>query len=230
MPLPEIKHPVYKLVVPSTNKTISYRPYTVQEEKLLLMVRMSDDLEEVISCLKQIVRNCVFDDIDVDKLAIFDIEYIFVNLRKVSISNEVDMFLEHEKKKIPFKVDLNQVKVKFKEDHSNLIKINDSISIKMRYPNLAQVITLEEDDSDPDKIFSIFIDCIVSIMDENKSYSDFTKEELETFVLSLPMENTQKMTEFFRSMPVVELEAEVPMPDGTKKEVKLSGLKDFFTL
>jgi len=230
MPLPEIKHPVYKLVVPSTNKTISFRPYTVQEEKLLLMVRMSDDLEEVISCLKQIIRNCVFDDIDVDKLAIFDIEYIFVNLRKVSISNEVDMFLENDGKRVPFKIDLGQVKVKFKEGHSSIIKINDSISIKMRYPNLSQVISLEEDDSDPDKVFSVFIDCIVSVMDDNKVYSDFTKDELETFILSLPMENTAKMTEFFKSMPVVELDSEVLMPDGTKKEVKLSGLKDFFTL
>jgi hypothetical protein len=237
MPLPEIKHPIFKLVVPSTKKTISYRPYTVKEEKLLLTVRMSDDLEEVTETLKQIINNCILDDIDVDKLAMFDIEYIFINLRKVSVSNEVEMFITHENKKIPFIVDLDQIKVVFKSDHSNVIQINDDLGIKMKYPNMKQMLKLEEIYSEPeydnkkvdDYLFNIFIECIDNIFDNNKVYNEFTKEELETFVLSLPAENNKDILKFFRTMPTLEHTVNVKLPDGTMKEAKLSGLRDFFT-
>jgi hypothetical protein len=183
MPLPEIKHPIFKLIVPSTKKTISYRPYTVKEEKLLLTVRMSDDLEEVTETLKQIINNCILDDIDVDKLAMFDIEYIFINLRKVSVSNEVEMFITHENKKIPFIVNLDQIKVVFKSDHSNIIQINDDLGIKMKYPNMKQMLKLEEIYSEPeydnkkvdDYLFNIFIECIDNIFDNIKVYNEFTK-------------------------------------------------------
>lgn len=237
MTLPKIKHPVFKLKVPSTKKEIKYRPYTVREEKLLLTIRLSDDIEEVIATIKQIIHNCVLDEFDIDKLAMFDIEYIFVNLRKVSVSNEVEMYIEHEGKKIPFKVDLNSVNVKFNEKHTNIIQINDEISVKMRYPNISQMIRLEsltiDDDVTPSKvndfIFDMFIDCIESIMDNEKVYSEFTKEELTTFVLSLPSENNEKILQFFNTMPTLEHTVTVRLPNGETKEATLRGLKDFFT-
>lgn len=237
MALPEIKHPVFKLKIPSTTKEIRYRPYTVKEEKLLLTVRLSDDIEEVIETIKQIINNCVLDEIKIDKLAMFDIEYIFVNLRKVSVSNEVEMYLDHEGKKIPFKVDLNNVKIKFNEKHSNTIQINDDISIKLRYPNISQILKLESltvtEGITPteinDYIFDMFIDCIESIMDSEKVYSEFTREELSTFVLSLPSENNDKILQFFNTMPTLEHTVQVRLPNGETKEATLKGLKDFFT-
>jgi hypothetical protein len=237
MSLPEIKHPIFKLTVPSTKKSISYRPYTVKEEKLLLTVRMSDDLEEVIETLKQVINNCVLDDISVDKLAMFDIEYIFINLRKVSVSNEVEMYITHEEKRVPFTLDLDKVQVVFKPDHTNVIHINDDLGIKMKYPNMNQMLKLEEIYAEPEYdvkkvdeyLFNIFISCIDNIFDSKKVYNEFSKEELETFVLSLPVENNKKILEFFRTMPTLEHTVNVELPDGTMKEAKLSGLRDFFT-
>ena len=236
MALPEIKHPIFKLKVPSTKKELRYRPYTVKEEKLLLTIRMSDDIEEITETIKQIIRNCVLDEINIDKLAMFDVEYLFVNLRKVSVSNEVEMYLDHEGKKIPFKVDLNDVKIVFNEKHSNIIEINDEISVKLRYPTITQILKLESltltEGVTPaqinDYIFDMFIDCIESIRDTEKVYNDFTREELTTFVLSLPSENNDKILQFFNTMPTLEHTVHVRLPNGETKEATLRGLKDFF--
>jgi len=143
MTLPKIKHPLFKLVVPSTGKTVSYRPYTVQEEKLLLIVKMSEDLKEVIDTVKQIIKNCVVDEIDVDKLAMFDIEYIFINVRKVSVSNVVELVYTEEDKKYQFTVDLEDVKVKFDPTHTDKIQLSESLGVKMRYPDLETMLTME---------------------------------------------------------------------------------------
>lgn len=236
MALPEIKHPIFKLKVPSTKKEIRYRPYTVKEEKLLLTSKMSDNIDEVVETLKQVIKNCILDDVNIDKLAMFDIEYIFINLRKVSVSDKVELFVENNGKKIPFEIDLNTVNVKFPKEHSNIIAINDDISIKMKYPNMKQILGLENvatvEESTlvkvDDYIFDMFVDCIESVMDSDKVYSEFTKEELSTFVLNLPSENNKKIAEFFNSMPSLEHKVEVKLPDGNKTEVTLRGLKDFF--
>lgn len=236
MALPEIKHPIFKLKVPSTKKEIRYRPYTVKEEKLLLTSKMSDNIDEIVESLKQVISNCVLDEINVDKLAMFDIEYIFINLRKVSVSEKVELFVEHDGRKIPFEVDLNTVHVKFPKEHSNIVSINDDISIKMKYPNMKQILGLENiattDETTlvkvDDYIFDMFIDCIESVMDSDKVYNDFTKEELTDFVLNLPSNNNVKIAEFFNSMPLLEHKVDVKLPDGKSTEVTLKGLKDFF--
>lgn len=236
MSLPEIKHPIFKMKVPSTKKELRYRPYTVKEEKLLLTSKMSDNIEEVTETLKQVIKNCVLDEIDVDKLAMFDIEYLFINLRKVSVSDRVELFVEHNNKKIPFEVDLNNVHVHFPKNHSNIITINDSVSIKMRYPNMKQMLKLEDvagsEDTSlikvDDYIFDMFVECIESVMDQDKVYSDFSKDELTSFVLSLPSDNNRKIAEFFNTMPSLEHTVTVKLPNGENTEVKLKGLKDFF--
>lgn len=236
MALPEIRHSIFKLKIPSNKKEIRFRPYTVKEEKLLLTSKLSDDIDEVIETLKQVIRNCVLDDLNVDKLAMFDIEYLFVNLRKVSVSDVVELFVEHGGKKIPFEVNLGNVHVHFPKDHTNIINVNDSISMKMKYPNMSQMLKLEDTAGSEnatltkvdDCVFDMFIDCIESVMDDEKVYNDFTKEELTTFVLSLPSDNNTKIANFFNTMPSLEHTVNVKLPDGESTEVKLKGLKDFF--
>lgn len=236
MPLPEIKHPIFKLKVPSTKKEIRYRPYTVKEEKLLLTSKLSDNIDEIVDTLKQVISNCVLDEINVDKLAMFDIEYLFVNLRKVSVSDKVELFVEHDKKKIPFEVDLNSVSVKFPKDHTNIISINESISIRMKYPNMKQMLKLEDiaESADAslikvdDYIFDMFIECIEAVMDDDKVYNSFTKEELTDFILNLPSDNNKKIAEFFNNLPSLEHTMTIKLPDGDSTEVRLKGLKDFF--
>jgi hypothetical protein len=236
MALPEIKHPIFKLKVPSTKKEIRYRPYTVKEEKLLLTSKLSSNIDDVVDTLKQVITNCILDEVDVSKLAMFDIEYIFINLRKVSVSDKVELFVENDGKKLPFEVDLNNVHVKFPKEHTNVIDVDNGIAIKMKYPNMKQILGLEnvaslEDTSlikVDDYIFDMFIDCIESVMDEDKVYSDFTKEELTKFVLNLPSDNNKKIAEFFNTMPSLEHTINVRLPDGKSTEVTLKGLKDFF--
>lgn len=237
MPLPEIKHPLFKLTIPSTKKTVTYRPFTVKEEKLLLTVRLSEDIEEIIQTLKQIIQNCIIDDINVDKLAMFDIEYIFINLRRMSVSNEVELYLEEDGVKIPFTVDLSNVQVKFNPKHKNVVEIDEKLGFKMKYPSMMHILKLEDlinsEDYNSSKvddyIFEIFIDCVDSVYDDNSSYSDFSKEELNKFVLSLPNKSMEKVKEFYETMPVLEHVEKIRTKDGTIKEVKLRGLKDFFT-
>lgn len=235
MALPEIKHPIHKLVLPSTNKSISYRPFTVREEKLLLIARLSDDIDEVVRVMKQVVSNCILDKIDVDSLAMFDIEYIFINLRKVSVSNVIEMFYTEENIKVPFTVDLDQVKVEFNKNHTNKIQINEDVGIMMRYPSIDSMMKLEYEigkadgvDVDP-IIFNMILECIDSLYDDKKVYKDFSKAELEEFLLSLPVESMQKIKTFFDTMPVLRHETKVKLPDGTIKTVVMKGLKDFFS-
>lgn len=242
MPLPVIKHPVFKITVPSTNKTVSYRPYTVQEEKLLLIMKMSNDVDEIIGTIKQIISNCVFEDIDVDKLAMFDIEYLFLNIRKVSVSNVVELNYTEEVEgkpvRVPFTVDLENVKVKFNPDHSSTIKINDDMVIKMNYPNVGHILKLEDmiqkeefsSTKIDEYIYDMFLDCVDAVYDAEKMYgkSEFTKEELDKFISSLPADIMVQIRKFFDTLPSLEHEVEVVMPNGIKRTVAMKGLKDFF--
>lgn len=237
MALPEIKHPVFKITIPSTNKQISYRPYTVQEEKLLLIVRMSEDLEEIIQTLKQILKNCIVDDVDIDKLAMFDIEYIFLNIRKDSVSNEVELIYNDEDKQVPFKVNLSDVKIKFNKEHTSKIQINDTLGIKLKYPNLDAMLRLEyaireagmNEKAVDESIFRAIIGCVEYVYDDNKIYDEFTKDELEKFLTSLKIDELAKVQKFFTTMPVLEHEVILKLGKDRTTTVTLRGIKDFFT-
>jgi hypothetical protein len=246
MALPKIVHPLFKLTLPSSGKTVSYRPYTVQEEKLLLIVRMSDDVNEVADTLRQIVNNCVVDEIDVPNLPMFDIEYIFINLRKVSVSNVVQLFFndttvgpdgKESVKRIPFTVDLEQVKVKFYPDHTDKIQLTSNVGVKMRYPGLSDMLKIEYelrmngfDAVNADNtIFDMIKNSIEYVYDDEKVYNDFTPEEIEEFLLSLSMEDLKKIQQFFTTIPALEHEIDVTLPSGNTEKVVLRGIKDFFT-
>lgn len=237
MALPEIKHPIFKITVPSTKKQISYRPYTVQEEKLLLIVRMSEDLQEIISTLKQILKNCILDPIDLDKLAMFDIEYIFLNIRKDSVSNEIELIYSDGDRKVPFKVNLADVKVKFTEGHNTKIQLNDTLGVKLKYPNLDEMLSLEysiraaefDERAVDDSIFKTIINCVEYVFDDDKVYKDFTKDELEKFLLSLKIDELMKLQKFFTTMPILEHTVEVKLDNERTAPVTLRGIKDFFT-
>lgn len=236
MALPKVKHPIFKLTVPSTGQVISYRPFTVQEEKLLLIVRMSDDIDEIIQTVKQIVGNCILDDVDIDKLAMFDVEYIFINLRKVSVGNLVDLIYTENEKRYPFIVDLDSIKPPVIDNKIKSIDLGDGLGILMKFPNLSNMIKVEFDlkmslfkPTDVEEgVFEMIISCIDYVYDENTIYKDFTKDELRDFILSLSLENLTKLHEFFKNLPVIEYDAEVDV-NGETRRVALRGMKDFFS-
>jgi hypothetical protein len=232
MSLPKIQHPTFKVDIPSLKKQVSFRPYTVREEKLLLMLKTNDDVGETVDNLKQIISNCCMENINVDKLALFDVEYIFIKLRSKSVGETIELVYTKGDTKTPFKVDLEAVSVVHNPDHKTKFMLTDDIGVNMNYPSFKNMVTLEKmasENLDDEKfIFDLFTDCIDSIFDDSKVYTDFTKEEMEEFVLSLPLSSIEKIKQFFDTIPKLEHEVPVRLKDGTTETVVLRGLKDFF--
>lgn len=235
MALPKIQHPTFKIKIPSTQKDSIFRPYTVREEKLLLMMQGSKNLEEAVDVLKQIITNCnVSEDVNVDKLALFDIEYLFVKIRSKSVDEHVDLVYNFGGEKVNFKVNLEEVEVVRNPEHQQKFIIHENIGVCMKYPTFSTMLRMEqlnaEDKLTDDFMFDMFIDCIDYIFDNDQIYQDFTKEELTTFVLSLPSSCSDKIETFFSTIPSLEHKVSLKKKDGTVETVVLRGLKDFFIL
>lgn len=232
MALPKINHPIFRITIPSSKKVLSFRPYTVKEEKLLLMVNSSEDLSESIETLKQIINNCCIEPIEVSKLAVFDIEYIFIKLRSKSVGEQLELVFNSGGNKRPFIVDLESVEVKFNPEHQQKFVLSGDVGVSMKYPNFDSMLKLEklmkDDGNVDDFVFDMFIDCVENVFDNSKVYTDFSREELEEFVLSLPTEATATIKKFFETMPVLEHTVKVKAKDGSTEDVVLRGLKDFF--
>lgn len=229
MALPKIKHPTYSITVPSTKQQITIRPFTVQEEKLLLMAKSSEKLEDVIDCMVKIVQNCVVEPIDVSRLATFDIEYIFIKLRSKSVGEVVDLeYNDADTGKVNFQVNLEEIEVKSYPDHSPKIKIFDDIYIKMKYPTLEDMKAIGGDINE-ENIIDILYRCIDQMYDDNEVYTEYSKEELEVFINSLPVESIANITKFFDTMPAVEHKVVLKNKQGDTKEVLLRGINSFFT-
>lgn len=228
MALPKIKHPTYAVTIPSTKQQVTIRPFTVQEEKLLLMAKASDKTEDIIACMYQIVKNCVIESIDVDKLATFDIEYIFVKLRAKSISEVVDLeYTDEDVGKVSFQVNLDDVEIKFNSEHTNKVKVYDDIYFKMRYPSLEDIKYINGELTS-DNITEILYKCIDQIYDNDEVYTEYTKEELDSFIDNLPIDSISSITKFFDTMPVLEHIVILKNKDGDTKEVVLRGINNFF--
>ena len=227
MALPKITHPIFKITIPSTKQSLSFRPYTVKEEKLLLFIKNEENISEVIDVLKQVITNCCVETIDTEKLALFDIEYIFIKLRAKSVDSNIELNYRKGEQLTSFVVDLNSVEVKFNPKHEKKFMLYDNVGVTMRYLSFKEMYNLENLMTDA-IIFDLFTSCIENVFDDNKVYTEFTKEEMDEFVLQLPRECIEKVKTFFDTMPVLEHKQMVKYKDGTTEEITLSGLKDFF--
>jgi len=236
MTLPKIKHPTYKLSVPSTKKSITYRPFTVKEEKILLVAQASTEDDSIISAIKQIISNCVYDEIDVENLPLFDVEYIFINIRAKSVSDVVEaIHTDEEEGIVEYEINLNEIQVKKDASHKTKFIIFDKIGVVMRYPTMDELFQLQitdENDVSEDateKAFKLILKCIKMVYDNEKVFEEFEYEELEEFILSMPPEAIEKLNLFFDTMPSVVYETEITLPSGKKKNIELRGLTSFFT-
>lgn len=231
MALPKIKHPTYKVIIPSNGKEISIRPFTVQEEKMLMMAKASERADDIINTVKQVIQNCITEPVEIDKLATFDIEYLFIKLRAKSVGEIVDLeYTDPDSEdKIKFKLNLDEIEVKRTEGHTNKINVFEDVGIVMRYPTLEEVKILEDNDNKEEAVFDVLLKCIEKIYDADNVYNEFTKKELEDFVYSLPMESMDKIKTFFDTMPVVEHTVKLKNKEGKTKEVVLRGINSFFT-
>jgi len=235
MKLPSLNTPTYQLTLPSSGEKIGFRPFLVKEEKILLLAMETDDNKQIARALEQIVLNCTDDAVDVRTLPLFDLEYIFLQIRAKSAGEtaEPTLFLTDENGKeheIKLKIPIVDIEVTKDPKHTNEIKLTEDIAVRMKYPTFG--MSEEYADANPDSssiAFDMVVSCIDEIYQGEESWkcSELPREELEGFVETMSQEQFLALSEFFNTMPKLEKELEVPV--GKKKhKVKLSGLQDFF--
>jgi len=235
MPLPKVKHQVYDFVIPSTGKKESFRPYLVKEEKILLMAKASDDPADSLRAVKQIVNNCsIRDSFDIDTLAIFDIEYLFLQLRAVSVSNVVQLsYRDNEDNKVyDFTVDLKEIKVQFPESVEKVVKVTDSMGIMMKWPSAALFDDDEYLKTGDQAFYELILRCIDKIYDGDDVFnpSEYTSKELEEFLDNCGITVFDKIQAFMISAPRLQHKLTYTNQNGNERVIELNGLTDFFTL
>ena len=247
MGLPTIVVPQYTLTIPSTKKEVKYRPFLVKEEKILLLAMESEKPEEIIEATKTIIDNCVYDDINVEEMPTFDVEYIFLQLRGKAKGEVLDLKYNCPKCKQEILVDINidDIAIKRNEEHTKDVKITEELGVMMKYPNLSlqTKITQEENKPEVERLFKTMTACIDYIYDKETTYpsKDHTKEEMTIFLESLTDNQFQKISKFFETSPVLKHNIKLhcknkgKVPKGEKKkecgykeEISLEGLNSFF--
>jgi hypothetical protein len=237
MALPKIEVPTYELTLPSEDKKIKYRPFLVREEKILYIAMETGQNKEMINALKDVVGACTFDVLNVDRLPIFDIEYIFLQIRAKSVS-EITKFRaicpDDGKTYVETEVDLTKVEVQVDDEHTNRIMLESerNLGLVLKYPTLKNYdVGRGLDNIEIDKVFNILIDCIDHIFEGDKIYpaKDTSKQELKEFIEGLPQDAFTKIKTFFDTMPKLKHEVEVTNPNtNVTSKIVLTGIADFF--
>ena len=233
MTLPVINTPTYELVVPSTKETLVYRPFLVKEEKILLMAMEEEKDTQLNRALKQVVNNCTFEKLDVGKLPLFDLEYIFLRIRAKSVGEvaKIQVLCEDDGETyVPVEIDLESIEVDFQEGHNPKIELTDDIGIIMGYPTF-EFLDFSIEATDVNKLFDIIGSSIHQIFEGETVYerTDFNKKELKTFLESLTSEQFQKVQNFFETMPRLRHTIEIENPKTkVTNTVVLEGLNAFF--
>ena len=239
MALPKLTVPEYEAILPSTEKVIKYRPFLVKEEKILLTALEAEDDAIMADAIRQIVNNCVLEELDVFKLPTFDIEYLFLRLRAKSVGEKVTLGLRpwgcpnNEgklcEKSTEVEINLEEVKVIKDENHSSKIMLSDDIGVKMKYPDIKNINIIDADSAITG--MNIVRNCVdmVFTKDETFERDSFTDEELEEFIDSLNSDQFKKIKEFFDTMPTLKYTTKYKCGTcGEEKETILQGLNSFF--
>ena len=238
MPLPKISTPTYELELPSTEKTIRYRPFLVKEEKLLVIALESEDNKQITNAIKTVIKNCILTkDIKVETLPTFDIEYLFLNIRGKSVGEEVEVNIicpDDNETSVTININLDDIKVQKNENHSNKIKVDSSITMEMKYPSLEQFIKTNFDfknENAMEQSFDLIASCIDKIYTEEEVWStaDVTKKELTEFLDQMNSSQFKEIEKFFETMPKLSHKIIVKNPKTEiENEVVLEGLASFF--
>lgn len=237
MALPMNTAPIYKLTVPSTGKEVEFRPFLIKEEKALLIAQQSEDPGVMLSSIKEVIKSCVKQEIDVDSLATFDIEYIFVQLRSKSVGEIIDLTLQcdtctDDKAVSVVNIDLTKLNVTKNEKHNSNIKLFDDVGVVMKYPTIDIIKELESaEENDYEKVFDVIAKCIDTVYNSDEVFhiKEQPKAETMEFLNNLTGEQFGKIREFFDTMPVLEHSIQYNCPVCNKEHNKtLRGLESFF--
>ena len=238
MPLPKIATPSYELELPSTGKTIQYRPFLVKEEKLLVIALESEDTKQITNAIKAVIRSCVLTKgVKIETLPTFDIEFLFLNIRGKYVGEEIDVNLicpDDNETEVNVSVSLDDIQVQKPEGHSNQIKLDDNLIMELKYPSLNEFIKTNFDsmtDMKVDDTFDLISSCIDQVYSDEETWShqECTKKELSDFVESLNSSQFKMVENFFTSMPKLSHTVKVTNPNTkVDSEIKLEGLQSFF--
>lgn len=234
MSLPRPPLPYYNCIIPSTKKKIKYRPYTVLEEKVLMLAAESGDPGEIVNALETTISRCVDGPIDVRELAIFDIEYLFLRLRAKSVGEKIELRTiapDDGETPIDITIDIDKVGVEILPNHTNKIKFDDNFMVVMKYPNI-DFFNEGLDLSNIEATSELIAKCISQIVygEEVTQANDTTLEERVEWVEGLTSAQFIKLEQFFKEMPRLKHTVKTTNPiTKNKVEIQLVGLSDFFT-
>ena len=240
MPLPKISTPTYELALPSTGKKIKYRPFLVKEEKILIMALESENMKQITDAIVQILKDCIITrGVKVQALSTFDIEYLFFNIRAKSVGETVEVNVtcpDDGDTKVQMEIDIDSIKVQKDKSHKSIIKIDDNISMKLKYPSLQEFVEnnfeVTDTQSNVDQSLKMITSCIDIIYNEEESWnaSDSTQKELEEFIEQLNTKQFKEVENFFTTMPKLSHTIKVKNPNtDVESEVVLEGLGAFFS-
>ena len=235
MALPQVSLPTYELEVPSTGKTIKYRPFVVKEEKLLLLALESGDDKQIEEATKTLLKGCIQSRVKLEDLALFDLEYIFLQIRAVSVGEVVEMMLTCEddgETQVRYNLNLTEVKVEKPEGHSNKIMLSDTMGVIMKYPSFEEFVKVSIIGKDTSsEVIEIMAKCIDQIFDSEDVYDSSTtsKKEFVQFIENLTNKQFEDVQEFFEGMPVLKHEIKLKNPNtGVDNTIVIQGLSNFF--
>ena len=238
MPLPKIATPTYELVLPSTEKTIQFRPFLVKEEKLLVLALESEDTKQITTAIKAVLKSCVLTKgIKVENLPTFDIEFLFLNIRGKSVGEELEVNIicpDDEETQVTVDVFLDDIQVQKNEEHTNKIQLDENLMMEMKYPSLDQFIKNNFDFNEKnamDQSFQLIATCIDKIYTEDEVWAtaDCTKKEVNDFLESMNSGQFKEIEKFFETMPKLSHTIKVTNPKTkVESDVVLEGLASFF--
>jgi hypothetical protein len=230
MALPILETPTYELILPSTNKKVTFRPFLVREYKILL-TSVEADVVEISRIVTELVDNCTFKKLDINKLAHFDIEYLFLNIRAKSISESTDIIINCKcGEKIEHTLDLTKIEVSKNLDTSNKVMLTEDAGVVLRYPKFDEMLDIHNN-VNSEKIVGLITSCIDAVFTKEDYYDSttYSKEELNDFVNTFTKKQFDKLEEFFRKIPKVVQKIEKDCPAcGNKNIVELEGIQNFF--
>lgn len=236
MPLPKPPVPTYELTVPSTGKTIKYRPFLVKEEKVLLIAMESQDEKMIKGAVVDILKSCILSKIKIEDLAIFDIEYIFLRIRSKAVGERVEMNMickDDNETRVKYELDLETVEVQYPEGHDKKIMLSDSSGIVMKYPGFDQFLQTQILQKSPStaEVFDIVIDSVHQIFEGEEVWEAGTtpRKEIVDYVDGLTAKQFEKIQQFFLTMPKLSHNITITNPNtGVESEYEIEGLVNFF--
>ena len=231
--LPKLDAPTYRLTLPSTGEEIQYRPFLVKEQKLLMMAQESEEDQQIVDAVTSLVRTCTFDKIDADNSPMFDVEYIFLQIRGKSVGEKVQLRLicpDDEETTVDAEVDINDIAVQMTEDHTNEVQITDTVKLFLKYPVLKDMRGLMVNTSEMQQIFSVLTKCVHEIHYGEQIFSkiDISEKDINEFIDQLTTDQFEGIGNFFETMPKLRHVIPITNPKtNVESEVVVEGLASF---